>query len=158
MSKLTHAGTAGRTYGGDPNLIHIPDHHRVDVGRSIADVLESEMRLLGTLGVGHDAKPATSDDPLCPGCYMIALFDAAVILAERTGQNVQELGASMAQLFTKLAKEGKYQPTEEMTVVGALTDEPSIYELVYKYYIPHFAPDKTKALTESYLNGGVNAR
>jgi hypothetical protein len=120
MGKLTHNGTAGRTYGGDPSLVHIPDQHRADVGRTVANELESTMRLLGSLGVGHDAKPATGDDPLCPGCYMIALFDAAVILAERTGQDVRELGASMAGLFTELAARGKYQPTEEMTVTHAL--------------------------------------
>src|SRR5579883_2875391 len=106
MTKLTHNGNDGRTYGGDPALVHIPDHHRADVGAAIASNLEAMMRLLGTLGVGHDAKPASGTDPLCPGCYMIALFDATVTLAERTGQDVRELGASMAQLFTQLAEAG----------------------------------------------------
>lgn len=125
MQKLTHGGTNGRAYGGDPALVHIPDHHRADVGRSIADVLTSEMRLLGTLGVGHDAKPATGDDALCPGCYMIALYDAAVILAEREGQSLQELGASLAGLFDSLARTGSHTArdqalTEEMMVRGGL--------------------------------------
>jgi hypothetical protein len=48
---------------------------------------------------------------------MIALFDAAVELAKRERQPVQELGKSMAQLFTKLANEGEYRATEEMTVI-----------------------------------------
>lgn len=116
MNKLTHAGTSGRTYGGDPALVHIPDGHRGDVGRNIALVLESEMRLLASLGVGHEPKPYESGDVLCPGCYMIALFDAAVILADKTGQDVRELGHSMADLFQRLADGGRYQPTEEMVV------------------------------------------
>lgn len=114
--KLTHNGSDGRTYGGDPNLVHIPDHHRADVGRHVANELESVMRLLGTLGVGHEAKPATGEDPLCPGCYMIALFDAVVEIARRTGQSPHELGASMAGLFVELAEDCSFRPTEEMIV------------------------------------------
>lgn len=119
MQKLTHNGTDGRSYGGDPSLIHIPDHHRTDVGRAVADMLTATMHTLATLGVGHDAEAYDSDKPLCPGCYMIALFDAAIELAKREGQPVQELGLSMAQLFKKLAEEGEYRATEEMTVVTA---------------------------------------
>lgn len=125
MQKLTHNGSDGRSYGGDPNLIHIPDHHRADFGRAIADTVISTMRLLGTLGVGHDAEPYDGDKPVCPGCYMIGLFDALVELAKRDGQSVQELGASMAELFTQLAKDGEYKPTEEMIVVSADTSGPS---------------------------------
>lgn len=116
MNKLSHNGTDGRSYGGDPSLIHIPDQHRADVGRSVAMMLEAEMRAMGTLGVGHEAKPMDSDDPICPGCYMIAIFDAAVWLAKQTGQDVRELGHSMSDLFAKLAEYGEYQPTEEMIV------------------------------------------
>lgn len=119
MQQLTHNGTQGRSYGGDPNLIHIPDHHREDVGKAIADTLTAFMRTLGTLGVGHEVELYDADKPLCPGCYMIALFDAAVELAKREGQPVKELGLSMAQLFTKLAEEGAYRATEEMTVISA---------------------------------------
>lgn len=114
---LTHNGTDGRAYGGDPALVHIPDTHRTDVGRSLAAMLEAEMRTLGTLGMGHAPKPYDSGDDLCPGCYMIALFDAAVFLAKQTGQPVRELGASMADLFRRLAVQGEYQPTEEMIVL-----------------------------------------
>lgn len=112
MNRLTHSGTDGR----DPALVHIPDHHRADVGRMLATQLEAEMRMLATLGLGHDPKPYDGADALCPGCYMIALFDAAVFLAERTGQDVRELGHSMAALFSALAADGDYRPTEEMIV------------------------------------------
>lgn len=118
MQTLTHSGTDGRTYGGDPSLVHIPDHHRVDVGKAIADSLTAIMRMVGTLGVGHDAEPYEGDKALCPGCYMIALFDASIELAKREGQSVQELGYSMAQLFTKLAEQGEYRATEEMIVIS----------------------------------------
>jgi len=114
--RVTHNGLAGRTYGGDPDLIHIPDQHRADTGLSIANMIDAEMRLIATLGVGHPAEPMGSDKPLCPGCYMIALFDAAVVLAERYGQPVTELGDSLGDLFYKLAREGKYRPTEEMFI------------------------------------------
>lgn len=118
MQTLTHNGTQGRAYGGDPNLVHIPDHHREDVGKALADQLTALMRALGTLGMGHEAKPYDGDNPLCPGCYMIALFDAAIELARREGQPVKELGYSMALLFTKLAQEGQYRATEEMVVAS----------------------------------------
>lgn len=118
MQTLTHNGTDGRAYGGDPSLIHIPDSHRADVGKAIADVLTATMRAFATLGVGHEAEPYEGDKALCPGCYMIALFDAAVELAKRENQPVKELGLSMAQLFTKLANEGEYRATEEMIVIS----------------------------------------
>ena len=119
MNKLTHNGTGGRAYGGDPDLIHIPDHHRADVGVAIASQVDALMRVLGVLGVGHEPAPMDSEKPLCPGCYMIALFDAAVELARREGQPVTELGYSMAQMFYSLAQDGSYRPTEEMVVTGS---------------------------------------
>lgn len=125
MQKLTHNGTNGRSYGGDPSLVHIPDHHRGDAGKAIADSVTATMRMLGTLGFGHEPKPYESDAPLCPGCYMITLFDAAVELAKREGQPVKELGYSMAALFAKLAREGEYRATEEMTVVTIGTVDPA---------------------------------
>lgn len=118
MQNLTHNGTDGRTYGGDPSLIHIPDHHRADVGRAVADMLSATMRAFATIGVGHDPEPYDGDKALCPGCYMIALFDAAIELAKREGQPVRELGLSMASLFDRLAAQGEYRATEEMTVIS----------------------------------------
>lgn len=122
---IEHRGTSGRAYGGDPALVHIPDHHRTDVGRALADCLEMQMRLIGTLGVGHEPKPYDDASPLCPGCYMIALFDAAVFMARRQGQDVRELGLSLGGLFTTLAHDPNFQPTEEMVIViGELRSNP----------------------------------
>jgi hypothetical protein len=53
---------------------------------------------------------------LCPGCYMIALYDAAVILAQENGQSLSELGHSMAHIFTQLAQ-GEINLTEEINVM-----------------------------------------
>lgn len=103
-------GTNGRVYGGDLSLVHIPDHHRTDVGEGLAKVVDEHMRTIARV-VGTNAQGL-----LCPGCYMIALFDAAIALARQNGQPVQELGHSMADLFTKLAYDGDYRPTEEMVI------------------------------------------
>lgn len=111
---LTHDGTNGRAYGGDANLVHIPDHHRADVGAAMADSLERTMRLLAIPLHPDDWKTAT----LCPGCYMIAGFDMLVELARRTGQPVKEIAATMARAFTELASDADYRMTEEMTVVA----------------------------------------
>lgn len=106
------AGTEGRTYGGDPALVHIPDHHRVEAGHVTADHISDTMRILSSAA----GKEGSWTKPLCPGCYMIALYDAAVLLAKDHGQDVRELGHSMAWLFDNLAKQGEYEVTEEMLV------------------------------------------
>lgn len=118
MTQLTHNGTEDvngtrRTYGGDPNLVHIMDHHRQDVARVVADTLGSLMRLAAKInGTVYDP-----DHPLCPGCYMIALFDAAVHLANDNGQDVRELGHTLSKAFADLAERGEYTLTEEMLIV-----------------------------------------
>lgn len=108
---LTHSGTDGRTYGGDPNLVHIPDHHRKDLARAVADTLASEMRFSAKV---NNTK---SDGDLCPGCYMIAVFDMAIHLAKDTGQDVRELGHTLSKAFADLAAKGEYTLTEEMLII-----------------------------------------
>lgn len=103
-------GTNGRVYGGDPTLVHVPDHHRTDMGDGVAQMLDSAMRMVAKIQGTNDR------GTLCPGCYMIVLFDAAVKLAQKNGQPVQELGHSMADLFQKLAFDGEFKPTEEMVI------------------------------------------
>jgi len=139
MTKLFHSrasdivlahGTDGRTYGGDPTLVHIEDHHRHDVGRKVAAFLDSLMRRKS-----EPPKPDTAD--LCPGCYMIALLDASIYLAQANGQPLSELAASMSHAYALLAKsEAAYEAfqnghelpleaavIEEITVVGRLIGE-----------------------------------
>lgn len=53
---------------------------------------------------------------LCPGCYMTVMYNATLTLAERNGQDVHELAATMAKTFKELAK-GKFGHREYVTVI-----------------------------------------
>lgn len=102
------SGTNGRVYGGDPGLVHIPDGERAEVGQWLAGMLGKGMRVRAVL---QKAQPGEEGArwaehqamPLCPGCYMVALFNAAVALAKESGQPLAELGRSMAGAFNALA-------------------------------------------------------
>lgn len=100
--RLARNGTDGRVYGGDPNLIHIVDGRRAALGQRMARMLEMSMR---AECVGRTTVEVLNQ-PLCPGCYMVALFNMATELARQNGQSMEELGQSMAQAFTKLANGG----------------------------------------------------
>lgn len=105
-------GTSGRTYGGACDLVHIPDGRRKDVGRMVAEYLERTQRLVANI-------PGATDKLLCPGCYMIALIDAAIWLAKNNGQDEHELGATMSAAFQQIAESGDYDSSliEEIQVV-----------------------------------------
>jgi hypothetical protein len=106
-----HSGSLGRVYGGDQRLVHIPDHHRADVGREMAAWLDARMREVQTFNLPPNA-------PLCPGCYMVALIDCAIALAQADGQSVHELGRSLARAFERVAETGEGFPyTEEVEVI-----------------------------------------
>jgi hypothetical protein len=109
--QLTRNGTDGRVYGGDTGLVHIPDGDRRQVGWEIAacaeDIIRAHAKLAGRKYNGD----------LCPGCYMIALFNAAIHLAESNGQPLRELGLTMAKAFTDLAANPAAGVTEEITVI-----------------------------------------
>jgi hypothetical protein len=70
----------------------------------------------GTGGEARNEARAAINKPLCPGCYMVALFNAAVTLAKENGQSLTELGNSMAQAFAELAAGGPDR-TESIHVV-----------------------------------------
>jgi hypothetical protein len=97
-----------RVYGGDPKYVHIPDGMRKAFGRAIAVQIDKRMRLV--------AKGKPDGKPLCPGCYMVALVNAAITLADANGQSRKELGQSMAQAFLDLAANPKQGLTEEIAV------------------------------------------
>lgn len=101
-NKLTHNGTGGRTYGGDPSLVHIPDHKREFVGATIAAHIDRTMRARS-----EQVPPVGPEAPLCPGCYMIAGLDALIYLAKWNGQDVRELGRTMAEAFAHVAEAGE---------------------------------------------------
>lgn len=109
---LTRNGTEGRVYGGDCNLIHIQDGQRTAMGAAVASFLDAEMRARA-----FEARTRTAEQAyqqfLCPGCVMIALFNAAVILANQNGQPLSELGATMSKAFAMLAARGDFDRPDE---------------------------------------------
>lgn len=111
MSQLTRNGTQSRVYGGDPNLVHIADGERRKIGADIAQDVDEAMR------ENAMANEKPYEGPLCPGCYMIALFNAACELAVRNGQPLTELGATMAHAFSALARNPSAAGTEEIAVI-----------------------------------------
>jgi hypothetical protein len=119
---LTRNGTEGRTYGGDKNLVHIEDGKRCLAGAKIADFADNSIRKAAwSRGVAN-----AYSAPLCPGCYMVAIFNAAVELAKRSGQPLEELGASLSHAFRKLAENPEAGVTEEIKVLLDPDDDPAI--------------------------------
>lgn len=106
-------GTNGRVYGGDPNLVHVPDGARAGVGSRVANDISLRIR---DTGGGWD------DRSLCPGCYMVVLFNAAVTLAKQNGQSLKELGRSMACAFDALAQGGEEQIESIRVVLDSAGD------------------------------------
>lgn len=106
------SGTEGRVYGGDPGLTHIPDGERAALGRGMAR--EMELAIRNAAGI----YPWRSEyaRPLCPGCYMVALYNMAVELARVNGQSYRELGDTLAAKFRDLARTGDPTPIEHIEV------------------------------------------
>lgn len=105
---VSRNGTMGRVYGGDPDLLHFRDGTRKDAGRRVADFIDDDMRRINN---------TDGDTPLCPGCYMIALLNAAICLAQDNGQPLSELGRSMAHAFSLLSDDADAAMTEEILVI-----------------------------------------
>jgi hypothetical protein len=105
MATRQFNATEGRVYGGDCGLIHIADGERASVGYTLATWLDSHMRA-DAISSGRRTREEADAQDLCPGCYMVALFNAAVTLAQQNGQTLQELGDSMAEAFHHLATGG----------------------------------------------------
>lgn len=127
-SRITN-GTEGRVYGGDPNLIHIADGMRADVGRVIAEAVDLQMRKRADDDRARTWNQiwGTERQTLCPGCYMVVGFNALLTLAERNGQSLRELGLTMAQAFAKLAEDQSPHTIEEILVI--LDSEPCQIEM-----------------------------
>jgi hypothetical protein len=99
-------------YRGAPDRVHIADGERANMGDTLAAALSDRMRQ----GAAVAGDEGAFYKPLCPGCYMVALFNAAVTLAKENGQSLTELGNSMAQAFAELAAGGPDR-TESIHVV-----------------------------------------
>lgn len=107
-------GTLGRVYGGNPNLVHIADGTRKLAGLRIKNYTDNLMRMLADeSNTGAD----TRGKRLCPGCYMVALFNAAIHLADANGQSRRELGNTMGQAFALLSAHPQDGLTEEIDVL-----------------------------------------
>lgn len=110
---LTRDGTEDRVYGGDPNLIHIPDGQRREAGRRAAAAIDFIMRAMSN----RVPWPQRATKLLCPGCYMILLFNAAVALAKANGQPLSELGRTMSAAFARLSDGLNEEGIEEIAVL-----------------------------------------
>lgn len=99
-------GTEGRVYGGDPELLHIPDGRRGEFGQEIADFITKRMREIN----------GGRTDPLCPGCCNVVVFNIALALAKANGQSITELGFSMAKAFIAIAQ-GTKESFEEIEII-----------------------------------------
>lgn len=107
------AGSAGRVYGGDLDLIHVPDGKRADLGDAIATALDHLMRVGAENRMLHER----ATQRLCPGCYMVVMFNALVTLARRNGQPLDELAASMIGAFERLLADARFGRIEEILVL-----------------------------------------
>lgn len=105
---VSRNGTDGRIYGGDRDLLHVRDGERVTVGEQVARYVESLIR--------NEHNGGDTTRALCPGCFMIVLFNATVTLAVNNGQPLDELGRSMGAAFNALA-EGGPKAIEEMQIL-----------------------------------------
>jgi hypothetical protein len=109
---LTRNGTDGRVYGGDCNLIHVVDGNRAALGREMAATLDTRMR---QQAVGRTAEQRETQ-LLCPGCYMVVVFDMLTELARRNGQPLTELASSMCNALEMYASKG-ISAIEEIEVI-----------------------------------------
>lgn len=113
MNALYRNGSDGRVYGGDVGLVHIEDGKRKNLGNDVANYLDAEMRLRAKR-LGNVVNKSM---PICPGCGMIALFNASIIMAKENGMPVTELANTMKLAYEKLAASPGDGLTEEIEIV-----------------------------------------
>jgi len=116
MSKRQKNPTCGRVYGSDPSLVHIADGERRKVGAWLAGKLDERMRIDAMRDGSRSPLEATAQD-LCPGCFMVAVVNAAVTLAVCNGQSVRELSRSLAAAFQKIADDPSAPDVESINVL-----------------------------------------
>lgn len=102
----------GMVYRGACDLVHIADGERAIMGDKLAHELADMMRRDAVDNGSRTyaqvyGEPGQRAQDLCAGCYMVALFNAAVTLAKENGQSLSELGRSMSQAFASLAEGGE---------------------------------------------------
>ena len=102
----------GLVYRGREDRVHIADGERANMGEELADFLGGAMRQYAAMRGDGGAWM----NRLCPGCYMTAVYNMAVTLAEGNGQSLRELGRTLAGEFQRLA-DGEQVHVEEVRVV-----------------------------------------
>lgn len=108
-----NAGTEGRVYGGNPNLLHVADGTRADLGHLMAAFMEGYIR--------EHAENRTDRQKelqkLCPGCYMVVAFNMLLVLARDNNQSTTELARCMRNAFDRLLANPNSGLTEEIEVL-----------------------------------------
>lgn len=107
QSNLTRERQAdtGLVYRGACDLVHIADGQRAETGEALAGELDRMMRA-AALEDGtrtHAQLYGPDAQPLCPGCYMVAIYNAALTLARENGQSIAEMAHSLSHAFGQLA-------------------------------------------------------
>lgn len=77
-----------------PNRVHVDPSNRTMVGQQIAIAVESIIRAQA---------PSAPGLLLCPGCTMIALFDAFITLALANGFSVKRCASQLGSALTTCA-------------------------------------------------------
>jgi hypothetical protein len=101
----TRNAETGMVYRGACDLIHIQDGQRAETGATLAGYLDTMMRT-DALNDGTRTYAQTfgpDAQPLCPGCYMVAVYNMAITLAQENGQSLAEMGRSLSRAFANLA-------------------------------------------------------
>jgi hypothetical protein len=107
-------------YRGRPEFVHIEDGQRAAMGRMVARLLSDEIRAAAFRQGNKDAYDIPA---VCPGCYMVAVFNCAIELARLNGQSLTELARSLGTAFQSLAQDGAYSESIESIEVQ-LDSEP----------------------------------
>lgn len=104
---------ANKVYLHDEQFVHV-ENQWIEMGGRMVDKMELMMRAWNG-NEGWETDKAGYIKPLCPACYMLIAYNMLVELAERNGQDLQELKESMAKLFNEMDKTKPY--TTVMKVV-----------------------------------------
>lgn len=111
MSRPVPAGTRSGICGErDPGLVEVPDGERGQVGAFVARDIEAAMRSIAHRRGADGAYDI--DAKMCPDCYMVVLFNAAMKLAKLNGQPPKELCMSLGNLFLAAVQQDNYEPIE----------------------------------------------
>lgn len=111
-----------QVYRRKPSHVHVKDGQRRTLGAMAAEYIGAMMRRAD--GFAADME-ASEDLPLCPGCYMTVLVNAATYLAQQNGQSLAELGVTLGRTFLAIARGDGDPHPEGVDVIRPRYAEPS---------------------------------